>query len=462
MRLVEIEPKPFQYNFIYSSKRHPAFIAGWGTGKTMSALMRAQIYSKLIPNNLGMIFRKEFTDLRDSTLRDYETYTGITVDSQRNALYDNGSMIMFRHIKELNSAILQNTNLGWFYIEQAEELATDREFFLLFGRLRRKVEPSPEFRVLQERCNMPLHTGFVIGNVAGDNWIKRVWKDALSEQYDLIEAKTQDNADVLPKDFLVSLEDLKVRKPELYKRYVLNDWTAEVESVVFNGISNCVAGDFEEPKSGFDYILGVDLARSQDYTVITTICRQTKHIVNFKRLESDNRTSWNEQKEHIKAIAYKYNNALVAIDASGVGDPIVEDLQRAGVGIWHYKDVPGVKFTNVSKESMIERLKVAIENRLITFPRIDIMIDELTSFQCEMTSARNYKYGAPEGKHDDCVVSLGLAVWALLGEVYDTYQPPKVKTRADEFWDRVRRDTNRFRENETGEHVINEEGIRSV
>lgn len=462
--------KEFQADFVYSSARHPAMIAGWGTGKTMCAIMRAHIYSRLIPNNLGIIFRKEFTDLRDSTLKDFELYTSMTVDSQRNANYENGSIIMFRHIKELNSAILQNTNLGWFYIEQAEELPTDREFFLLFGRLRRHVKPSAEFAVLRERMDMPTHTGFIIGNVAGDNWIKKLWKDKPTNRYKLVEANTWDNADVLPKEFLEGLKDLEQKKPEIYNRYVLNDWSAEVGGRVFRNLENCVAGTFEEPKAGFDYILGVDLAKSMDYTVITVLCRQTKHLVYFKRLESDNRTSWYEQKENIRLISLKYNNAICAIDASGPGDPIVEDLQRAGVGIWHHQkqsgeSVPGVKFTNTIKEDIIEKLKVALEQRLITFPKIDVLMEELTDFECQMTATRKIRYQAPDGKHDDCVISLGLAVWALLSSMYDVYVKPKPVTEADLFWKRVRNDTQRYNKVMAPDYAtnfINEEDARSV
>ena len=465
---LEINLKPFQSDYIYSSARHPAFIASWGTGKTMSAIMRSLLYTRLIPNNLGMIFRKEYTDLRDSTIKDFELYTGMEVNAERNAEFPlNKSVIMFRHIKELNSAILQNTNLGWFYIEQVEELASDREFFLLFGRLRRHLIPSPEFLTLQERFNLPMHTGFVIGNVAGDNWVKRLWKGNIDKNYELTEATTFDNADVLPGDFMQGLEDLRTKKPEIYRRFVLNDWEAEVEGKVFNGVENCIAGEFEEPKPGMDYILGVDLAKSQDYTVLTVICRQTKHVVYFKRLENENKTSWYEQKEYIQAVAEKYNHALAVIDSSGVGDPIVEDLLRSGVGIWHKQNkagdsIPGVKFTNIVKEDMVERLKVGIENRLITFPRVEELIDELNSFTCELTSSMRYRYQAPDGKHDDCVISLALAVWALLGSIYDAYVEPQPKTAADLFWDRVKKDTARYHQNLSNEKAIDEEGIRSV
>ena len=167
---MEIVLKPFQYDFVYSKARHPAFVGGWNTGKTMTAISRARIYSRLIPENLGIIFRKTFRSLSDSTLKDFEKYTGLKVDGNRNLVDKNGSITMFRHIDELESINQQNINLGWFYIEQGEELDSDEAFFMLFGRLRRHLNPTPEFLAL----GLPERSGWVIAN-AGDNWMRPLW-----------------------------------------------------------------------------------------------------------------------------------------------------------------------------------------------------------------------------------------------------------------------------------------------
>lgn len=82
---MQIKLKVFQFDFIFAQERYPAMISGWATGKTMCGIERGLLYSKGIPNNLGVIFRKEYTDLRDSTVKDFETYTKLTVDSQREA-----------------------------------------------------------------------------------------------------------------------------------------------------------------------------------------------------------------------------------------------------------------------------------------------------------------------------------------------------------------------------------------
>ncbi|MCR4398946.1 MAG: hypothetical protein NUV93_08290, partial [Firmicutes bacterium] len=44
--------------------------------------------------------------------------------------------------------------------------------------------------------------------------------------------------------------------------------------------------------------------------------------------------------------------------------------------------------------------------------RVHDLLNELEAFEYEISRAGNVKYGAPEGQHDDCVISLALAVWA--------------------------------------------------
>lgn len=239
---LKVKLREYQAKFLYNPTRHPCLTAGWATGKTMCAIFRSVIYSKGIPNNLGIIFRKTFRSLEDSTLKDFEKYTGITVPSKRDVVYPNGSIIMFRHLDELESINQQNINLGWFYVEQGDELESDREFFMLFGRLRRKVEPTEEFL----RLGLSHRSGWIIAN-AGDNWIKKLWKDgkiiASAKEVggdagsfsELIEATTWDNRENLPQDFLNSLKMLEKTKPEIYRQFVMNDWSVGYKNRVFPG-----------------------------------------------------------------------------------------------------------------------------------------------------------------------------------------------------------------------------------
>jgi hypothetical protein len=404
----QIKLKPFQDRFLFSKARYPAMVSGWGTGKTMLGIFRAMIYSENIPNNLGVIFRKEYTDLRDSTLRDFEEYTGLKVSSQRNVDFKNGSRIMFRHIEELNN--IQNMNLGWFFIEQAEELATDKEFFMLWGRLRRALNPDPSFLAF----GLPIHTGFVIGNVKGSNWIKKLWKNNNQEDFELIEATTFDNADNLEPDYIASLERLKSIHPEIYARYVMNDWDAEVEGLAIPAelIEACTKGELSDPVQGEDYVLGSDFAKRQDWWVIAVLNKKTGQLVYFDRFQKE---SWGLMKGKTVATAKRYNNALVIPDSTGIGDPITEDLKAAGCRIWEddKSDRPGYVFSSKTKEQLIENLIITMTSRKVSYPEIKVLIDELKEFERTISKAGSIKYSAPDGKNDDCVIGLALACWGL-------------------------------------------------
>lgn len=170
---------------------------------------------------------------------------------------------------------------------------------------------------------------------------------------------------------------------------------------VFKGVDYCISGGFQKYNPLYSYVTGVDLAKIQNYTVITTLCRETRHVVNHIR---GNDVEWSIQKEIIIDEVKRYNS-LAVIDATGVGDPIFEDLVLAGVNAKPFK------FNNTNKKQLIDRLAVSIEQRLVTFPEIFCLIDELKTYAYDVTAAGNIRYNAPTGMHDDCVISLALAVY---------------------------------------------------
>jgi hypothetical protein len=153
------------------------------------------------------------------------------------------------------------------------------------------------------------------------------------------------------------------------------------------------------------YQMGVDLAKYQDYTVITLIDLNTFEVL---RQERFNQLDWNLQKSKIEATYHKYNRPLIYIDSTGVGDPIYEDLARAGLRI------EGFKFTEQSRKDLLNNLAIKIEQTKIRIPDNQTLKDELLSFHWELKGeGGKTKLVVPDGLHDDCVMSLALAVWNL-------------------------------------------------
>jgi len=412
---MQVKLKKYQADFLYAKAEFPAMISAWGTGKTFCSISRSLIYSKGIPDNLGIIFRKTFRSLLDSTMKDFEKYTKMKIRSDRSVQLSNGSTILFRHLDEIDSINQQNINLGWFFIEQGEELESDREFFMLFGRMRRDVQPTEAFLKL----GLASRSGWVIGN-ASDGWMKQLWKDGLLDNASLSEATTYDNANNLPEDFIKSLDTIKKIRPKIYQQYVMNDYNVTDADRAFGDFEKCICGQTEAPRLGRQYVMGVDFAKSVDNFSISIIDTFKKQLVYF--LEKP-KQEWNLQKEYVIRLARNYNNALVIPDSTGVGSPIVEDLQRVDLAVQPFN------FTSKSKNELIEKLIVVLDQRLVTFPRIEELIEELKDFRVVVSKSGSITYSAPEGKHDDGVISLALAVWGLgarlysPGEAYITRQP---------------------------------------
>lgn len=180
-------------------------------------------------------------------------------------------------------------------------------------------------------------------------------------------------------------------------------YDAEIQddgATVFRGIDACIAGGFEEPRLSGEYVIGVDLARKVDWTVACVVRVDTRHVVAFER---NHGLPWHEQRRRIKALSDRYNRARCVVDATGVGDPNVEELERDGVRVDPFL------FTGPSKRDLVERLIVDIEQGRVTFPRIEALVAELEVFEYEQRPSGLLSYAAPEGYHDDCVMALALA-----------------------------------------------------
>lgn len=202
------------------------------------------------------------------------------------------------------------------------------------------------------------------------------------------------------------LDKLRRQTPEAIYNQEYNAMFIDEAGAVFRNINNIVNDDCLEEKAKPDhrYVIGVDLAKMNDYTVLTCVDKQTHKVVAWERM---NKLDYGIQKIRIISMARKYNNAKLIIDTTGIGNPITEDLRREKLMIDDFK------FTNKSKQELIEKLNLFIEEESIFIPNNSILIDELKSFGIDITDSGTIRYTAPIGMHDDCVCSLGLAVWGL-------------------------------------------------
>jgi hypothetical protein len=175
---------------------------------------------------------------------------------------------------------------------------------------------------------------------------------------------------------------------------------------VFRYVREGATGEWQEPKPGRPYYAGLDLAKVEDYTVLT-ILDEDRRLVFADRFQ---RLDWSIQVNRIVAACDRYNHAEVNVDTTGAGEPVYESLRAAGCYANAYP------FTQKSKAALVDNLSILLEKRLLPLPAPRLWpegIDELEAFQYSVTDTGNMKTSAPSGMHDDCVMALALAAWHL-------------------------------------------------
>lgn len=213
---IDYVPLPKQTEFHVCPAKYRGFGGGWGNGKTSGGCAEAFTLAMEYPGCTGLIARKTRPELKASTQHHFFRGGGgdIRTDwpgcpeaaiknwnkSEQKLELVNGSIIHFWPLDDPDK--LTNLNLGWFMIDQAEEVAEEM-FIMLQGRLRQQKGP---------RC------GIVLFNPNGHDWIWRRFVNRKTKKRDhvLIHARTYDNP-TLPRDYVDSLKDMP-RK--MYDRFV--------------------------------------------------------------------------------------------------------------------------------------------------------------------------------------------------------------------------------------------------
>lgn len=243
----------------------------------------------------------------------------------------------------------------------------------------------------------------IISTPKGKNFFYRLYNEGLQGGSEIksFHYTTYDNP-------YVDKNEIEQAKKELPESVFRQEYLAEfvdINGMVFRNIDNCIRGKLSSPEPNRQYVIGVDVARASDFTVICVIDCKTCTVVHVYRT---NNTTWNYVKVKIVEIAKQYNNAIVMIDSTGVGDVIYDDIKRNG----EIQIVPYL-FTRDSKQKLVETLMLAIEKETISIPaECNDMIFELRAYEAKTNINNVVQYSAPSGLHDDCVMALGLAVIA--------------------------------------------------
>jgi hypothetical protein len=242
---------------------------------------------------------------------------------------------------------------------------------------------------------------FILTTPRGKDWLWHEWlrgQDPNEPDYMSWMAPSSDN----PNPFIQDLaHKMRGRVPE---RTYRQEWLGQFiddGGEVFRGVRERATIASSPPvKDGHLYCFGVDWAKHNDWTVICVGDIYERSLVHIERF---NQIDYRLQVKRLNALAQKYKPAEIIAERNSMGEPLIEQLQSE-----YNLPVTPFNTTNKSKTAVIESLALAFENANISILKHDALIGELESFTVARLPSGLFRYEAPSGFHDDCVIAAAL------------------------------------------------------
>jgi hypothetical protein len=258
----------------------------------------------------------------------------------------------------------------------------------------------------------------MISTPKGRNWFYYEWlkgQDPQQPLYDSWTFTTQDNPTLPPGEadrMAASMPKMEADQ-EIFAKFIaagssvfiLQDHALQDAAVHRSGL---IEG---QDVTNAHVMLGIDLARTSDYTVIMGE-RENGENVYYERMQA---IAWEEQRRRIRravSVLHRAGAAAVTlvVDEGNAGSVIVEDLEDAGY------DVVGINFTT-HKANMVRLLANDLERgraKVLNSPEYGLT--EFENYEMGITPGGRYTYSAPEGQHDDVVSAKMLAHHGTVNE----------------------------------------------
>lgn len=193
------------------------------------------------------------------------------------------------------------------------------------------------------------------------------------------------------------------------------------------------------------YTVGVDLGQAQDPTAVVVVESEVKTRVWRDEWSVEPQTKpesvehrvrhaerlplqlpYPEQVAHVRGLMMSpelpAKDTELVVDMTGVGRPVfdlfdVKGLKPVGVvitgGLEEVRD--GARVHRVPKILLVSRLQAALHAGELKFSpalaEADALRQEFSEFRMRTTDSGRLTFGAREGRHDDLVLALAVAVW---------------------------------------------------
>ena len=237
-----------------------------------------------------------------------------------------------------------------------------------------------------------------ISTPKGRNWLWEIYQRGVSgeEGWQSWTFPTSSNP-------FIAKEEIEAAKRDLPEMIFRQEYLAEFiddAGGVFRRVQEAAILETKEYEEGKQYIAGVDVAASVDFTVVSVLDAESKEMVYLDRF---NRVDYPVLIDRLEAVYHRYHMTSMVVESNSIGRPVIDELVARGLNI--------VPFTTTSatKQSIIQNLQAAFENGQIRILNNPVLVGELLSFESKRNASGGFSYSAPDGMNDDCVMSLAIA-----------------------------------------------------
>lgn len=203
------------------------------------------------------------------------------------------------------------------------------------------------------------------------------------------------------------IDEMRRAMPErVFRQEILAEFLDDGGGVFRRVSEAATATALDRGEAGGQYVVGVDWGKLNDWTVVTVLDADSRRMVYLDRF---NQIDYAVQLGRLQAVCQRFAPYALVVERNSIGEPLIEQLQRLGLPVVPFQT------TNATKAQIIDALALAFEQGALSILPEPVLLGELMAYEMERTGTGLLRYGAPDGAHDDCVMSLALAWYQIAG-----------------------------------------------
>jgi hypothetical protein len=164
-----------------------------------------------------------------------------------------------------------------------------------------------------------------------------------------------------------------------------------------------------------EYFAGLDLGKLQDHSALAIVQREAEPLKLVYTQEFPLETPYTEVIATTKRANTQFHLQKLLADQTGIGEPILEELQTEGT------PAEGAELTQDTKTEILTHLKLTMQQQRLAIPYNKRLCQQINDQQYAYSKSGKLSFSHPPNTHDDQLWALALAVYAA-----KTEQHPKL------------------------------------